>query len=146
MKDGFKNVRWHLDLEHGVATPEKRAEHLKTYSVPLRPMLGCIATAPGANGSPNTGDSGRWGGNMDFNEIVEGATVYLAGFRPRRAFSMSAMGMRCKVMGELNGNALENQHGVGVQGRRNFRQALDTRPACGIGDAHYDHGTRRIAR
>src|SRR5882724_3155718 len=72
MKDGFKNVRWHLDLEHGVATPEKPSEHLKTYSVPLRPMLGCIATAPGATAPPNTGDSGRWGGNMDFNEIVEG--------------------------------------------------------------------------
>src|SRR5438477_2455394 len=28
MKDGFKNVRWHLDRENGVATPEKPAEHL----------------------------------------------------------------------------------------------------------------------
>jgi acetamidase/formamidase len=78
MKDGFKNVRWHLDREHGVATTEKPGEHLAHYTVPLRPMLGCVAVAPHSTQSPpGTGDSGRWGGNMDFNEIVEGATVYL---------------------------------------------------------------------
>ncbi len=78
MKEGGKQVRWHLDTEHGVATPEKPAEHLTRYAVPLRPMLGCVAVAPNvAQAAPGTGDSGRYGGNMDFNEIVEGATVYL---------------------------------------------------------------------
>jgi len=61
-----------------VATPEKPAEHLTRYAVPLRPMLGCVAVAPNVGqAAPGTGDSGRYGGNMDFNEIVEGATVYL---------------------------------------------------------------------
>ena len=45
MKDA-KDVRWHLDLEHGMASPEKPAEHLKSYAVPVRPMLGCVAAAP----------------------------------------------------------------------------------------------------
>ena len=45
MKDGFKDVRWHLDREKGVATPEKPGEHTAHYSVPLRPMLGCVAVA-----------------------------------------------------------------------------------------------------
>ena len=77
-KDLFKNVRWHLDRERGVATSGKPGDHLKQFTVPLRPMLGCVATAPGiAQAPPPTGDSGRWGGNMDFNEIVEGSTVYL---------------------------------------------------------------------
>jgi len=41
-------------------------------------MLGCIAAAPApSRGAPSTGDSGSYGGNMDFNEIVEGATIYL---------------------------------------------------------------------
>jgi acetamidase/formamidase len=41
---------------------------LKHYSVPLRPMLGCIATAPPpVQAPPGTGDSGGYGGNMDFN-------------------------------------------------------------------------------
>src|SRR5205823_7619298 len=78
LKDAGKTVRWHLDTKRGVATPEKPGEHLTRYTVPLRPMLGCVATAPPpAAAPPGTGDSGRWGGNMDFNEIVEGATVYL---------------------------------------------------------------------
>jgi len=71
-KDGGKDVRWHLDTVKGVATPEKPAEHLTHYSVPLRPMLGCVATAPGpAQAPPGTGDSGRYGGNMDFNESLK---------------------------------------------------------------------------
>jgi acetamidase/formamidase len=79
MKDSFKNVRWHLDLANGVASPEKPAEHLTHYSVPVRPMLGCVAVAPGSTQAPpGTSDSGRYGGNMDFNEITEGATVYLS--------------------------------------------------------------------
>src|SRR5499427_2619389 len=77
-KDLFKNVRWHLDLAKGTGSPETPGEHLKNFSVPLRPMLGCVATAVGpAQAPPGTGDSGHFGGNMDFNEIAEGATVYL---------------------------------------------------------------------
>ena len=76
MKDGGKSVRWHLDTAHGVATLEKPSEHLAHYSVPLRPMLGCVATAPPpAASTPGTGDSGGFGVNMDFNEVVEGATI-----------------------------------------------------------------------
>src|SRR5205807_8896021 len=79
MKDAGKSARWHLDRERGLATPEKPAEHLTRYSVPLRPMLGCVAVAPNvAQAPPGSGDSGRYGGNMDFNEIVEGATEYLS--------------------------------------------------------------------
>jgi amidase len=59
MKDLGKSVRWHLDLEYGVATPEKPAEHLTHYTAPLRPMLGCLAVAPGpSQAAPGTGDSG----------------------------------------------------------------------------------------
>jgi amidase len=112
MKDGGKTVRWHLDTEHGVATPEKPAEHLKRYSVPLRPMLGCVAVAPGpAQAAPGTGDSGRYGGNMDFNEIVEGATVYLPVSVPG-ALLYVGDGHALQGDGELNGNALETSMDV----------------------------------
>ena len=78
MKDNGKSVRWHLDTARGVATSESPGEHLKQFSVPLRPMLGCVAVAvPPQVAAPGTGDSGWYGGNMDFNEVVEGATVYL---------------------------------------------------------------------
>ncbi len=112
MKDVGKNVRWHLDLQHGVATPEKPAEHLTRYAVPLRPMLGCVAVAPNvAQAPPGTGDSGRYGGNMDFNEIVEGATVYLPVSVPG-ALLYVGDGHALQGDGELNGNALETSMDV----------------------------------
>jgi len=112
MKDTGKDVRWHLDLEHGIATPEKPAEHLTRYAVPLRPMLGCVATAPGpTQAAPGTGDSGRYGGNMDFNEIVEGATVYLPVSVPG-ALLYVGDGHAAQGDGELNGNALETSMDV----------------------------------
>jgi acetamidase/formamidase len=112
MKDAGKSIRWHLDRERGVATPEKPSEHLARYTIPLRPMLGCIATAPGvAQAPPATGDSGRWGGNMDFNEIVEGATVYLP-VNVMGAFLYLGDGHAAQGDGELNGNALETSMDV----------------------------------
>jgi acetamidase/formamidase len=112
MKDGFKNVRWRLDRQRGVAMPETPTEHLKNFTVPLRPMLGCVAVATGfGSAPPPTGDSGRFGGNMDFNEIVEGATVYLPVAQPG-ALLYVGDGHAAQGDGELNGNALETSMDV----------------------------------
>jgi acetamidase/formamidase len=107
MKDGGKSVRWHLDLQRGIATSEKPGDHLREFAVPVKPMLGCVATAPGfASAPPPTGDSGRYGGNMDFNEIVEGVTAYLPVNQPG-ALLYVGDGHAAQGDGELNGNALE---------------------------------------
>jgi amidase len=112
MKDGFKNVRWRLDRQRGVAMPEKPTEHLANFTVPIRPMLGCVAVAPGfGSAAPPTGDSGRFGGNMDFNEIVEGAVVYLPVAQPG-ALLYVGDGHAAQGDGELNGNALETSMDV----------------------------------
>lgn len=73
-----KPVKWRLDRAAGRARPENATGALADYAVPVRPMLGGLAVAPGF-GTPaiSTGDTGRFGGNMDFNEVVEGNTVYL---------------------------------------------------------------------
>jgi amidase len=114
MKDGFKNVRWHLDLANGVATPEKPGAHLTHYSVPVRPMLGCVAVSPNiTQAPPGTGDSGSFGGNMDFNEIIEGAIVYLP-VRVPGALLYFGDGHALQGDGELNGNALETSMDVEV--------------------------------
>ena len=112
MKDGGKSVRWHLDLQRGIATSERPGDHLKGFAVPVRPMLGCVATAPGfASAPPPTGDSGRYGGNMDFNEIVEGVTAYLPVNQPGALFYVGD-GHAAQGDGELNGNALETSMDV----------------------------------
>jgi len=114
MKDGFKTVRWHLDRERGVATPAKPSEHLKTYTVPLRPMLGCVGVAPNFASAPfATGDSGRYGGNMDFNGIEEGVTVYLPVAEPG-ALLYFGDGHAAQGDGELTGDALETSMEVEV--------------------------------
>ncbi|WP_297891533.1 acetamidase/formamidase family protein [Shewanella sp.] len=73
-----KPVRWKLDRARGIASLETPTEHLKDYRVKVRPMLGGLAVAPGFGSAPiSTGDTGRFGGNMDFNEVIEGNIVYL---------------------------------------------------------------------
>jgi len=112
MKDGFKNVRWHLDRQRGLAMPDQPTAHLANFSVPIRPMLGCVAVAPGfGSAPPQTGDSGRFGGNMDFNDLVEGATVYLPVAQPG-ALLYIGDGHAAQGDGELNGNALETSMDV----------------------------------
>ena len=107
MKDDRRTVRWHLDRNLMLGTSERPGDHLKQFAVPLRPMLGCVATAPGfASAPPPSGDSGRWGGNMDFNQIVEGVTVYLPVNQPG-ALLYVGDGHAAQGDGELNGNALE---------------------------------------
>jgi amidase len=114
MKDTGKNVRWHLDAARGVASPEKPGVHMANYSVPLRPMLGCVATATNpAQAPPGSGDSGHFGGNMDFNEIIEGATVYLPVSVPG-ALLYFGDGHAAQGDGELTGNALETSMDVEV--------------------------------
>jgi acetamidase/formamidase/predicted SnoaL-like aldol condensation-catalyzing enzyme len=82
-KDLGRNLRWHLDLKRNVASPANASENLKNFSVPLRPMLGCVAVAPDFGFAPfSTGDAGRYGGNMDYNDVVEGSTVYLEVTQP----------------------------------------------------------------
>ncbi|HSC45444.1 MAG TPA: acetamidase/formamidase family protein [Candidatus Acidoferrum sp.] len=136
-KDGWKNVRWHLDLAKGTASPEKPAEHLANFSVPLRPMLGCVAAAPQpAQAAPGTGDSGRFGGNMDFNEIVEGSTVYLAVSNPG-ALLYVGDGHATQGDGELNGNALETSMDVEF--------TVDVIPGKHIGSPRVESATHIMA-
>lgn len=70
-------VRWQLDRARGVARPAQAGPALRHLAVPLRPMLGGLAVAPPDGPALSSGDTGRFGGNMDFNEVVEGNKVYL---------------------------------------------------------------------
>jgi acetamidase/formamidase len=44
--------------------------------IPVRPMIGCIGTAPPLE-VPTTGNAVRFGGNFDVPEVAAGSTVYL---------------------------------------------------------------------
>jgi acetamidase/formamidase len=97
---------WKLDREKGIATLAHPTPHLKNFSVPILPMLGCIATAPAGEQSYRGTDLGPFGGNMDYNQMGEGVTLYLPVYHPGALLFMgdahAAMGD-----GELTGSALE---------------------------------------
>ena len=73
---------WKLDPAKGVATLVHPTDRMKNYTVPILPMIGCVATAPPFNQAIRTLDLGPFGGNMDYNQLGEGATVYLPVFAP----------------------------------------------------------------
>ena len=111
-KDLGKSNRWHIDLAQGLVSPEIPGDHMKSFTIPVHPMLGCIATAVNpSNAPPGTGDSGGYGGNMDFNGIAEGATIYLPVSNPGALLYLGD-GHALQGDGELNGNALETSMDV----------------------------------
>ncbi len=97
---------WTLDREHGVARPAKPSEHMKDYTVPLKPMLGCIGVAPPQQQSFRSGYLGPWGGNMDYREFGEGVTLYFGVNHPG-ALLFLGDGHAAQGAGELTGDALE---------------------------------------
>jgi acetamidase/formamidase len=104
-KDDYDS-NWVLDLEKGVARLKNPSEHLKNYTVKLQPMLGCIAVAPPAHQAMRTGFLGSYGGNMDYNQMREGTTIYLPVNAPG-ALLFIGDGHAAQGDGELTGDALE---------------------------------------
>lgn len=97
---------WKLDREKGIATLAHPTARMKNFTVPILPMLGCIATAPPGDQAYRGTDLGSFGGNMDYNQMGEGVTLYLPVYHPGGLLTMgdahAAMGD-----GELTGSALE---------------------------------------
>ncbi len=54
--------------------PTKAGPH--RLRIPVRPMAGCIGTAPELE-VPTTSQAGRFGGNLDVPEVGPGSTIYL---------------------------------------------------------------------
>src|ERR1700722_11636529 len=97
---------WKLDLAGGFASLQKPTGKLKDYRVPLAPMLGCIGVAPPGGMQYRSGFLGSYGGNMDYNQVREGITVYLPVYVPG-ALLFVGDGHALQGAGELTGNALE---------------------------------------
>jgi acetamidase/formamidase len=108
--DNF-NSEWKLDREKGVAMLAKPTDRMKNFRVPMQPMLGCVGVAPPQNQSFRSGWLGPWGGNMDYNGLREGTTVYLPVFQ-EGALLFVGDGHALEGDGELNGDALETSMDV----------------------------------
>jgi len=127
-----KPVRWELDRVRGMAQPKDASGALKRFEVPVKPMLGGLAVAPGFGYPPfSTGDTADFGGNMDFNAVVEGNTVYLPVQQPGALLYLG------------DGHALQGDGETTQWGAGNF---FGRGGAGSAGEAAVDrHATGRVA-
>jgi acetamidase/formamidase len=83
MRPGRSNlVPWDIDLQKNTVRLREPSSAVSRLEFAAKPMLGCIGVAPEGDFAPTSGPSGAWGGNIDYNEIAEGATVHLPVFQP----------------------------------------------------------------
>ena len=102
---------WRIDREAGVARLERPGERLRDLTVPLRPMIGSIGVAPPGNQALSAGDIGFHGGNLDYNRITAGTTLYFPVFQPGALLSLGD-GHAAQGDGEISGQGLETSTAV----------------------------------
>src|SRR5260370_3895492 len=100
------NADWQLARDSCFASLQKPTDSLQHSNVPLSPMIGCVGVAPPAGMQYRSGFLGSFGGNMDYNQVREGVTVYLPVHVPG-ALLFVGDGHALQGAGELTGNALE---------------------------------------
>jgi acetamidase/formamidase len=99
-------IPWDLDLERGLARPRLLESSGYKFEIPVRPMLGCIGVAPPGERVETSGPSGPHGGNIDYNDIVEGATVFFPVFH-KGAYLYLGDGHAVQGDGEPLGSGVE---------------------------------------
>ena len=83
VRSGRSNmVPWDIDIERKTVRLREPQSRVHKLEFPAKTMLGCIGVAPEGDFAPTSGPSGAWGGNIDYNEIGEGATVHLPVYHP----------------------------------------------------------------
>jgi acetamidase/formamidase len=70
-------VPWDLDLTRNTVRLREPKSQRTKLEFPAKPMLGCVGLAPAGDFAPTSGPSGSYGGNLDYNQIGEGARVIL---------------------------------------------------------------------
>jgi acetamidase/formamidase len=99
------NGEWKLDPDRNIATLPS-SPGIPHLTIPIKTMLGCISVAPPGEEQYRGTDLGNFGGNLDYNDNVEGTTLYFPVFHPGALLGMgdahAAMGD-----GEVVGTGLE---------------------------------------
>jgi amidase len=75
-------VPWDLDIKNARVKLREPVSKVHKFEFAARPMLGCVGVAAPGDFGPSSSISGPYGGNMDYNEVVEGSTVLLPVYHP----------------------------------------------------------------
>ena len=102
---------WRLDRSRNVAVLDMPKSKIGKVEVPIRGFLGTIGTAPYGKECISSLVPGTHGANMDFNEVVEGVTMYFPVFE-RGALFMLGDGHAAQGDGEIMGAAIETSFDV----------------------------------
>ena len=108
---GANIVQWDLDLQNKTVRLREHVSKAVKLEFPARPMLGCVGVAAAGDFGPDSGISGPYGGNMDYNEVVEGSTVVLPVFHPG-ALLFIGDGHALQADGEPTGTGIETSMDV----------------------------------
>jgi acetamidase/formamidase len=100
---------WILDKAKGVARLDN--DDLHGLELRLRPMLGCVGTAPARKEAIATSTPGAFGGNMDYAGLNEGASVMLPVNEPG-ALLFIGDGHALQGEGEVVGTGIETSMDV----------------------------------
>jgi amidase len=112
LRKGRDNVvPWDLDLSKNTVKLREPVSGKIKLEFPARPMLGCIGVAAPGDFSPTSGPSGSYGGNLDYNEIAEGATVILPVYH-KGALLFMGDGHAIMADGEPTGTGVETSMDV----------------------------------
>jgi acetamidase/formamidase len=95
-----------IDLKTATARPRESLSSRVDLTFHATPMLGCIGTAPDVPEAPTSGPAGAYGGNMDYKEIREGASVLLPVSLPG-AYLFLGDGHALQGDGEAVGSGIE---------------------------------------
>ncbi len=101
-----KRATWHIDKQKGIAYSDPADFKGPRIELPLRPMLGCVGTAPDNKAAIPTSFPDNFGGNMDYNGMGAGATLMLPVFEPGALFFLGD-GHARQGDGEVVGSAIE---------------------------------------
>src|SRR5215467_12288668 len=111
-RKGRDNVLpWDIDLARNTVHLREPVSGKVKLEFPARPMLGCIGVAAPGDFAPTSAPSGNYGGNLDYNEIGEGATVILPVFHPG-ALLFLGDGHALMADGEPTGTGVETSMDV----------------------------------
>jgi amidase len=105
------SLLWDLDIQHNTVRLREPSSAKVKLEFPARPMLGCIGVAAQGDFIPTSGPSGNYGGNLDYNEVGEGATVILPVYHPGALLFMGD-GHALMADGEPTGTGVETSMDV----------------------------------
>lgn len=102
---------WDVDTIKGTVKLREPRSVRHPLEFPMEPMLGVVGVAPSGDFAPTSGPSREYGGNMDFNEVREGSTVWLPVYNPG-ALLFLADGHALMADGEPTGAGIETSMDV----------------------------------